>query len=115
MGFGHRVYRVRDPRADVLKTAIHSLGVADLGFAAQVEAYARAALARRYPQRPLETNVEFYTAILLDTLQIPRQAFTGLFACARTVGWIAHALEQRRLGRLLRPASRYIGARAVGR
>ncbi|MDE2464152.1 MAG: citrate synthase, partial [Alphaproteobacteria bacterium] len=87
MGFGHRVYRVRDPRADVLKDAIQGLGRADLGFAAQVEAYARAALAQRHPQRPLDTNVEFYTAILLDTLQIPRHAFTGLFACARTVGW----------------------------
>lgn len=96
MGFGHRVYRVRDPRADVLKEAIQGLGGANLSFAAQVEAYARAALAKRYPQRPLDTNVEFYTAILLDTLQIPRQAFTGLFACARMAGWIGHALEQDR-------------------
>ena len=115
MGFGHRVYRVRDPRANVLKDAIQGLGEGDLGFAAQVEAYARAALAKRYPQRPLDTNVEFYTAILLDTLRIPRQAFTALFACARTVGWTAHALEQQRMGRLLRPASRYIGEGVGGR
>ncbi|MDE2464821.1 MAG: citrate synthase/methylcitrate synthase, partial [Alphaproteobacteria bacterium] len=73
------------------------------------------ALAQRHPQRPLDTNVEFYTAILLDTLQIPRHAFTGLFACARTVGWTAHALEQQRRGRLLRPASRYIGKGVSGR
>ncbi len=115
MGFGHRVYRVRDPRADVLKRALQGLGGANLGFAAQVEAYARVALAKRHPQRALDTNVEFYTAILLDALQIPRQAFTPVFACARIIGWTAHALEQQRLGRLLRPASRYIGARAGGR
>jgi citrate synthase len=115
MGFGHRIYRVRDPRADVLKRAVQILGGADLGFAAQVEAYARTALARRYPQRALDTNVEFYTAILLDALQIPRQAFTPVFACARIIGWTAHALEQQRLGRLLRPASRYIGAKVGGR
>ena len=113
MGFGHRIYRVRDPRADVLKKAVETLksNKADLGFAAQVEAYARAALANAKPDRPLDTNVEFYTAILLDALQVPRQAFTPIFAAARAAGWTAHAREQQRRGRLLRPASLYIGER----
>ena len=81
----------------------------DLGFAAEVEAYARAALKREKPERPLDTNVEFFTAILLDALLIPRQAFTPIFATARSAGWTAHAREQQRVGRLLRPSSVYIG------
>ncbi len=112
MGFGHRIYRVRDPRADVLKAAVERLHVTgkDLGLATQVEAYARQALARHKPGRKLETNVEFFTAILLDALQIPRQAFTPVFAAGRTAGWTAHAIEQQRTGRLLRPAATYTGA-----
>jgi citrate synthase len=111
MGFGHRVYRVRDPRADVLRKAVGSLGRAavDLGLAAEVESEARAALARAKPDRPLDTNVEFYTAILLDALAIPREAFTPVFAVARVAGWTAHAMEQQRTGRLLRPDSAYVG------
>ena len=98
MGFGHRVYRGRDPRADVLKGAIEQLasdGI-DLPFAGEVEAYIRAALRRKNPERPLDTNVEFFTAILLDALKIPRQAFTPIFAVARAAGWTAHAREQQR-------------------
>jgi citrate synthase len=112
MGFGHRVYRVRDPRADVLKGAIERLaaGGADLPFAGEVEAYIREALRRKNPNRPLETNVEFFTAILLDALSIPRQAFTPIFAVARAAGWTAHAREQQRTGRLIRPSSSYVGA-----
>lgn len=112
MGFGHRVYRVRDPRADVLKAAIERLsaGGADLPFAGEVEAYIRAALRNKNPDRPLETNVEFFTAILLDALAIPRQAFTPIFAVARAAGWTAHAREQQRTGRLIRPSSSYVGA-----
>ena len=111
MGFGHRIYRVRDPRADVLKAAIERLAAdgADLPFASEVEAYIRSALRRKNPDRPLETNVEFFTAILLDALAIPRQAFTPVFAVARAAGWTAHAREQQRRGRLLRPGSAYIG------
>jgi citrate synthase len=111
MGFGHRVYRVRDPRADVLKAAIerYATGGADLPFAGEVEAYIRQALRKKNPERPLETNVEFFTAILLDALKIPRQAFTPIFAVARAAGWTAHALEQRRTGRLIRPSSSYVG------
>jgi citrate synthase len=111
MGFGHRVYRVRDPRADVLKAAIERLAAdgADLPFAGEVEAYIRQALRRKNPDRPLETNVEFFTAILLDALVIPRQAFTPIFAVARAAGWTAHAREQQRTGRLIRPSSSYVG------
>jgi citrate synthase len=111
MGFGHRIYRVRDPRADVLKSAIERLAVngANLPFAGEVEAYIREALRREKPDRPLDTNVEFFTAILLDALAIPRQAFTPIFAVARAAGWTAHAREQQRTGRLIRPSSAYIG------
>jgi citrate synthase len=111
MGFGHRIYRVRDPRADVLKAAIERLaaGGANLPFAGEVEAYIREALRRKNPDRALETNVEFFTAILLDALGVPRQAFTPIFAVARVAGWTAHALEQRRTGRLIRPSSSYVG------
>jgi citrate synthase len=112
MGFGHRIYRVRDPRADVLKTVVNTLGAnsIDLPFAAEVEAYAREALRRKNPERALDTNVEFFTAILLDAIRIPRQCFTPIFACGRAAGWTAHAREQQRLGRLLRPSSIYVGA-----
>jgi citrate synthase len=111
MGFGHRVYRVRDPRADVLKGAIERLagGGTDLPFAGEVEAYIRSALRIKNPARPLDTNVEFFTAILLDALKIPRQAFTPIFAVGRAAGWTAHAREQQRGGRLIRPSSAYIG------
>jgi citrate synthase len=111
MGFGHRIYRVRDPRADVLNGAIERLagGGTDLPFAGEVETYIREALRRKNPDRPLDTNVEFFTAILLDALTIPRQAFTPIFAAARSAGWTAHAREQQRSGRLIRPSSAYIG------
>jgi citrate synthase len=111
MGFGW-IYRVRDPRADVLKGAIERLagGGTDLPFAGEVETYIREALRRKNPDRPLDTNVEFFTAILLDALTMPRQAFTPIFAVARAAGWTAHAREQQRGGRLIRPSSAYIGA-----
>lgn len=111
MGFGHRIYKVRDPRADVLKAALEKLKPSGekLALARAVEKAALAALKARKPGRPLETNVEFYTAMLLDGLSMPRSAFTPLFAMGRIVGWTAHALEQQRIGRLIRPASLYIG------
>ena len=116
MGMGHRVYRVRDPRASVLESAIERLsrsGVAGgrLELAREVERVAEAVLRDRYPDRPIRANVEFYTAILLEALGIPRGLFTATFAAARVVGWTAHVEEQRRTGRLIRPASRYIGPR----
>ncbi|PDV89788.1 citrate synthase/methylcitrate synthase [Rhizobium sp. H4] len=111
MGFGHRIYRVRDPRADALKPLIASGQVdsARSALAEAVEAAALAILKARKPDRPLDVNVEFYTALLLEALGFPRQAFTGVFAIGRTVGWLAHAREQALDGRLIRPRSVYIG------
>jgi citrate synthase len=115
MGFGHRIYRVRDPRADALKGALQPLiatGQVDSGRIALAETVERAAIAilrERKPDRPLDVNVEFYTALLLDALGFPREAFTGVFAIGRTVGWIAHAREQALNGRLIRPRSVYVG------
>jgi len=117
MGFGHRVYRVRDPRADALKEAVRVLassGAIDparLALAEAIEAAALDLLKRRKPDRPLETNVEFYTALLLEALGFPRETFTCIFAMGRTGGWVAHAREQALGGRLIRPQSRYIGPR----
>jgi len=111
MGFGHRIYRVRDPRADALKSALQALGSPRLALAEAVEAAATALLRRRKPDRTLETNVEFYTALLLEALGFPRETFTCVFAMGRSVGWIAHAREQAQGGRLIRPQSRYIGPR----
>jgi citrate synthase len=111
MGFGHRVYRVTDPRSDVVKRAVESLG-RDQGrirFAEHIERAALAVLAKRKPARSLQTNLEFYTALLLEALEVPRDAFTGVFAVARVVGWIGHALEQSQAARLIRPQSRYVG------
>lgn len=112
MGFGHRIYRTRDPRADVLKGALsHLSGSPRLALAQQVEAAALEALRASKPHRPLDTNVEFYTAVLLDRLGFSREQFTPLFATGRVLGWLAHSLEQRELGRLIRPDSLYVGAR----
>ncbi|XXU48214.1 citrate synthase [Sorangium sp. So ce1014] len=116
MGMGHRIYRVRDPRAAVLERAIERLGRtagraqgARLALARAVERAAEAALRARHPERPLRANVEFYTAVLLDALGLPRALFSPTFAVGRVAGWCAHIDEQRRAGRLIRPSSRYIG------
>ncbi|MEL7539695.1 MAG: citrate/2-methylcitrate synthase, partial [Pseudomonadota bacterium] len=111
MGFGHRVYRARDPRADALKAAARRLpGTAGrIAFAEHIEREVLGRLRMKYPDRALETNVEFYTAILLEALDIPRQAFTAVFACGRVLGWIAHAREQISEGRIVRPKSIYRG------
>ena len=110
MGFGHRVYRVRDPRADALKAALAGIQRTDrLELALAVEQTALRLLRERKPDRRLETNVEFYTALLLDALGFPREAFTAVFAMGRVAGWIAHAREQATSGRLIRPKSRYVG------
>lgn len=109
MGFGHRIYRVRDPRADALKTALKGLRSDRLGLAAIVEREALAALAVHKPARKLDTNVEFYTAVLLEALGFPRDCFTAVFASGRAAGWVAHAREQAETGRLIRPQSRYTG------
>jgi citrate synthase len=111
MGFGHRVYRVQDPRSDVVKSVVERLNrdIGRLRYAEAVEKAALAVLVRRKPDRSLQTNLEFYTALLLEALGLPRDAFTGAFALARVVGWIAHALEQQAGGRLIRPQSAYVG------
>jgi citrate synthase len=114
MGMGHRVYRVRDPRAFVLERALCAYqsgagGSARLELARALEAAAEAELFRKYPERALKANVEFYTALLLEALDIPRAAFTAIFACARVAGYAAHYAEQRRTGRLIRPSALYVG------
>jgi citrate synthase len=114
MGMGHRIYRVRDPRAAVLERALIELeqrGVATprLALARAVERAAVGVLRARHPDRPLLANVEFYTAVLLDALGVPRGLFTPMFALSRVAGWCAHVAEQRAHGRLIRPLSRYVG------
>ena len=111
MGFGHRVFRLRDPRADMLRAALLRLDPNSprLAFAKRVERAAVAALERRKPGRRLEANIEMDAALLLDAIGLPRDAFTPVFAMARAPAWIAHALEQRRSGRMIRPASAYVG------
>jgi citrate synthase len=111
MGFGHRVFRMRDPRADVLRAALLRLDPAAkrLAFAQDVERRAVAALQRVKPGRRLEANIEMDAALLLDAIGLPREAFTPVFAVARAPAWIAHALEQKRTGRMIRPASTYVG------
>jgi citrate synthase len=114
MGFGHRIYRVRDPRADVLAQAAErfysSGGDRSLyDLARKVETTALRLLRERKPDRRLETNVEFYTALLLHGLGLKSELFTPTFAVGRVVGWAAHCLEQLRDGRLIRPQSAYIG------
>jgi len=114
MGFGHRIYRVRDPRADVLARAAERFYSSDgdrslYDLARNVEATALRLLRERKPDRRLDTNVEFYTALLLHGLGLPSELFTPTFAVGRVAGWSAHCLEQLRDGRLIRPQSAYIG------
>jgi len=116
MGFGHRVYKVRDPRADVLAAAAERLftragDMALYRLAREVELTAIRLLEEYKPGRRLQTNVEFYTALLLHGLGLEVQLFTPTFAIGRVSGWIGHALEQRATNRLIRPASEYIGPR----
>lgn len=117
MGFGHRAYRVRDPRADVLRGVLQGLGDGEgrLAFAGAVERAALQVLSRRKAARRLDVNVEFYTALLLERLGIPRPGFTAVFAAARSSGWIAHALEQQAEGSLIRPDAHYIGPEPLAR
>jgi citrate synthase len=113
MGMGHRIYRVRDPRADVLERALTSSGLLArrLEVARRVERAATALLRERYPERALATNVEFYTAVLLDAVGLDRELFAPTFAVGRVAGWCAHVDEQRAKGRLVRPESIYVGKR----
>jgi citrate synthase len=114
MGMGHRIYRVRDPRAAVLEQAVKPLASPRLELARAVEAAAAKILRERRPDRPLAANVEFYTAVLLDAVGLAREQFSPTFAVGRVAGWSAHVAEQRRTGRLIRPSSRYVGPMPVG-
>jgi citrate synthase len=116
MGFGHRVFRIRDPRAEVLRAAVASLkaDAGRLAFAREVEAKALAALARHKPGRSLQMNIEMNAALLLEALGVPRDAFTQVFAVPRCAGWLAHAMEQQKTGRMIRPVSNYIGPKPSG-
>lgn len=118
MGLGHRIYRVRDPRALVLEQAVErlsgeleagSVARARLALARAVEREAEGLLGELHPERALRANVEFYTAVLLEALGIPRPLFSATFAASRVVGWVAHVFEERKVGRLIRPRSRYVG------
>ena len=109
MGFGHRVYRAEDPRARVLRRTAIELGSPRVEVAEALEQAAIAALREKYPDRPLETNVEFWGAIVLEIARIPAAITPALFACARTGGWSAHIVEQKLTGRLIRPSAIYVG------
>jgi citrate synthase len=109
MGFGHRVYRAEDPRARTLRRTAKELGAPRYEVALELEKAALAELHERHPERVLETNVEFWAAIVLDFAEVPGPLFTSMFTAARTAGWSAHILEQKRTGRLIRPSARYIG------
>ena len=112
MGFGHRVYRAEDPRARVLRRTAHDLNSPRVEVAEKLEHAALTALKEKSPDRVLETNVEFWAAVVLDIAEIPPPMYPAMFGCARVAGWSAHIVEQRRTGRLIRPSARYVGAPA---
>jgi citrate synthase len=109
MGFGHRVYRAEDPRSRVLKRTANDLGAPNIEIAEQLEQVALVVLHERYPDRVLATNVEYYSAVVLDAAEIPPPLAPAMFACSRVAGWSAHILEQKRTGRLFRPSAKYVG------
>jgi citrate synthase len=109
MGFGHRIYRAEDPRSRVLKRTASELGSPRVEVAERLEEAALAELTKRHPERVLATNVEYYSAVLLDIAKISPPLAPAMFACSRVAGWSAHILEQKRTGRLFRPSARYVG------
>jgi citrate synthase len=109
MGFGHRIYRAEDPRSRILKRTATELGSPRVEVAERLEEAALAELTRRHPERVLATNVEYYSAVLLDIAEIPPALAPAMFACSRVAGWSAHILEQKRTGRLFRPSAKYVG------
>jgi len=112
MGFGHRVYRAEDPRARVLRRTAKELGSPRYEVAEALEEAALEELAARKPDRVLATNVEFWSAVVLDLAEIPADMFTSMFTCARVAGWSAHIMEQKRESRLIRPSANYVGPAA---
>src|SRR5918996_1438854 len=109
MGFGHRVYRAEDPRSRVLKRTAKELDAPNIDVAEELEGVALRVLQERHPERVLATNVEYYSAVVLDVAEIPPPLAPAMFACSRVAGWSAHILEQKRTGRLFRPSARYVG------
>ena len=109
MGFGHRVYRAEDPRARVLQRTAKEIDAPRVEVAEALEIAALAELKARRPDRVLATNVEFWSAVVLDFAEVPPELFTPMFTCARTAGWSAHIMEQKREGKLIRPTAKYIG------
>jgi citrate synthase len=109
MGFGHRIYRAEDPRARVLRRTARELGSPRVEVAEALEKAALAELQARKPDRVLATNVEFWSAVVLDRAEVPPELFTPMFTCARVAGWSAHVLEQKREGKLIRPTAKYVG------
>jgi len=109
MGFGHRVYRAEDPRARVLRRTAKQINAPRVEVAEALETAALAELQARRPDRVLATNVEFWSAVVLDFADVPPELFTPMFTCARTAGWSAHILEQKREGKLVRPTAKYVG------
>ncbi len=109
MGFGHRIYRAEDPRSRILKRTATELGSPRVEVAERLEKAALAELTKRHPERVLATNVEYYSAVLLDIADIPPRLAPAMFACSRVAGWSAHILEQKKTGRLFRPSARYVG------
>jgi citrate synthase len=109
MGFGHRVYRAEDPRARVLRRTCRELGSPRFEVAEALEKAALSELQARKPDRVLATNVEFWSAVILDLAEVPAELFTSMFTCARVAGWSAHILEQKREKRLIRPTAKYVG------
>ena len=109
MGFGHRVYRAEDPRARVLRRTAKEVGAPRAEVAERLEEAALRELQARKPDRVLATNVEFWSAVVLDFAGVPPELFTPLFTCARTAGWSAHIMEQKREARLIRPTAKYVG------
>jgi citrate synthase len=109
MGFGHRVYRAEDPRARALRRTARELGAPRYEIAEALEKAALEELHNRRPDRVLATNVEFWSAVVLDFAEVPAHMFTSMFTCARVAGWSAHVLEQKELERLVRPSARYVG------
>ncbi len=109
MGFGHRIYRAEDPRSRILKQTAKELGSPHVDVAEALESAALEALQKRHPERVLATNVEYYSAVVLDIAEIPPSLAPAMFACSRVAGWSAHILEQKKTGRLFRPSARYVG------
>jgi citrate synthase len=109
MGFGHRVYRAEDPRSRILKRTAQELGSPRFDVAEALEEAALAGLRERKPDYVIATNVEFYSAVVLDVAKIPPDLTPAMFACSRVAGWAAHILEEKRTGRLIRPSAQYIG------